>query len=126
MTDGFAFCLGEWFSTNRTQVRRNLGRYFGGKVNDRFTGRWFESFAAMGDPNRFEPSDVLAVEALSVKVTTESAAKLLVTEADRFNQLLERIPHDVDLWEVPRLVIESGSAADCLHAALDDLRRWGG
>ena len=68
MTEGFAFDLGEWFSNNQTQVRRNLDRYFSGKARDQFSGRWFEKFAAMGDPVRFEPSDVLAVEALSVKV----------------------------------------------------------
>ena len=44
-------------------------------------------------PNRFEPSDVLAVEALPVEVSTESAARLLVTDAHRFNDLLAQIPH---------------------------------
>ena len=55
----------------------------------------------MGDPVRFELSDVLAVEALSVKVPTESAARLLVTEADRFNELLAEIPQNLDLREAP-------------------------
>jgi hypothetical protein len=125
MTDGFDFDLGEWFSDNQTQVRINLARYFDGKAGDTFTGRWFEKFAAMGDPNRFEPSDVLAVEALSVKVPPESAATLLVADADRFNRLLQRIPPDADLWTVDRSVIESGSAASDLHSALDDLPKIG-
>jgi hypothetical protein len=125
MSEGFDLDLGEWFSDKKTQVRRNVDKYFGGKAGDQFSGRWFEKFAAMGDPNRFEPSDVLAVEALSVEVRTESAAKLLVTEADRFNSLLERIPTDVDLWDLPRSVIEPGSAAHDLHAGLDDLRKVG-
>jgi hypothetical protein len=121
MGEGFALDLGEWFSDNRTQVRRNLARYFDGKAGDTFTGRWFEEFAKLGGPNRFEPSDVLAVEALSVKVPPESAAKLLMTDADRFNHLLQRIPPDADLWTLDSSVIDSGSAASDLHAALDDL-----
>ena len=125
MGEGFAFDLGEWFSDNQTQVRKNLARYFDGKTGDTFTGRWFEKFAALGDPNRFAPSDVLAVEALSVKVPPESAATLLVTDADRFNRLLQRVPPDADLWTVDRSVIDSGSAASDLHAALDDLPKIG-
>jgi hypothetical protein len=125
MSESFAFDLGEWFSDKQIQVRKNLSTYFGGKAGDKFSGRWFEKFAAMGDPNRFEPSDVIAVEALSVKVPPESAATLLLTEADRFNGLLERIPLDTDLWQEDRSVIESGSAAHDLHTALDDLPKVG-
>jgi hypothetical protein len=125
MTDGFAFDLGEWFSKHQAQVRRNLARYFGGEPGDKFSGRWFEKFSAIGDPNRFEPSDVLAVEALSVEVPTESAARLLVTEADRFNDLLAQIPQEMDLWDVDTSVVEPGSPADSLHAALDELRDIG-
>lgn len=125
MSEGFVIDLGEWFSDNQTQVRMNLARYFDGNTGDTFTGRWFEKFAKMGDPNRFAPSDVLAVEALSVKVPSESAAKLLVTDTDRFNRLLQRIPPEADLWTLDRSVIESGSAASDLHAALDDLPKIG-
>ena len=121
MIGGFAFDLGEWFSANATEVQKNLNRYFEGKDNDQFTGRRFEVFAAMGEPVRFELSDVLAVEALSVKVPTESAARLLVTEADRFNELLAEIPQNLDLREAPRSVVECGSSAAQLHAALKTL-----
>jgi hypothetical protein len=125
MSEGFAFDLGEWFDDNQTQVRKYLNRYFGGKAGDSFSGRWFEKFAAMGDPNRFEPSDVLAVEGLSVEVPTESAARLVVTDADRFNDLLAQIPRDIDLWDVDTSVVEPGSSADSLHAALVGLRGVG-
>ena len=47
MIEGFAFDLGEWFSDNQTRVRGNLNRYFVGKAGDKFSGRWFEKFAAM-------------------------------------------------------------------------------
>jgi hypothetical protein len=125
MSERFAIHLGEWFSANQIQVRKNLDRYFGGRARDEFSGRWFEKFAAMGDPNRFEPSDILAVEALSVDVRTESAAKLVLTEADRFSDLLAQIPLGVDLWEVDRSVVGSGSVAHKLHAAVDGLRGVG-
>lgn len=42
--------LGDWFEINAAQVERNLGRYFGGKLKDLFTRRWFDHFAAIGDP----------------------------------------------------------------------------
>jgi hypothetical protein len=121
MTNGFAFDLGEWFSDNATRIQKSLKRYFDGENDDQFTGRWFEVFAASCDAAQFEPSDVLAVEALSVRVPTESAARLLVTEADRFNKLLAQIPRDVDLWEVPRSELEPQSSAAQLHAALKTL-----
>jgi hypothetical protein len=117
----FAFQLCDWFSDNAAQVDRHLKRYFDGQAGDQFTGRWFEEFAAMGDAHRFETSDVLAAEALSVSVPPEAAAKLLVTESERFNSLLRRIPREQDLWEVRRLAVDVGSPADDLHAALRQL-----
>lgn len=116
----FAFDLAEWFSTNAEQADHDLRRYFGGG-RDAFTGRWFEEFAAIGDPNRFEASDVLAVEALSVKVPPESAARLIVAESERFSQRLRAIPREVDLWEVNRNVVDEHSDAHALHADLKTL-----
>lgn len=118
---GFAFDLEEWFSTNHSQVRSNLDRYFSGTPGDQFSGRWFDKFAAMGDANRFGPSDVLAVEALSVRMRPESAAKMIIANADRFSSLLQQIPNEVDLWDVDPSVIGDGSPAAELHAALDGL-----
>lgn len=122
---GFAFDLAEWFSTNRRQVRRDLDRYFSGTLGDMFSGRWFDKFAAMGDANVFGPSDVLAVEALSVRVRPESAAKIIIADADRFSSLLQQIPDEVDLWDVDPSVIDVGSPAAELHAALDGLPHVG-
>src|SRR5690242_21876121 len=98
----FGIDLAEWFATNAEQVRRDLTRYFGGG-KDKFTGRWFDEFAAIGDPNRFEASDILAVEALSVEVPPEAASILLIIETEKFNSLLRQIPRELDLWEVRRL-----------------------
>ncbi|WP_131812627.1 DUF6308 family protein [Mycolicibacterium peregrinum] len=116
----FAFDLAEWFSKNAEHVDRNLKRYFGGG-SDAFTGRWFEEFAAIGEPNRFTASDVLAIEALSVEVPPESAARLILTESERFNERLRGIPRGVDLWDVDRNVIAEDSEAEALHADLQTL-----
>lgn len=113
----FALDLVDWFKDNAEQVDRHLKRYFGGGT-DKFTGRWFEEFAALGDPNRFEASDVLAVEALSVKVLPEAASVLLLTEAEQFNSLLRQIPRDQNLWEVGRLTVMEHCPATELHGLL--------
>lgn len=116
----FAVDLAEWFSTNAEQVDHDLRRYFGGG-RDAFTGRWFEEFATIGDPNRFEASDVLAVEALSVKVPPESAARLIVTESERFSERLRAIPREMDMWDADRNVLDEHSTAHALHADLKTL-----
>jgi hypothetical protein len=117
----FNFDLAAWFTDNADQVRRDLQGYFGGGTEP-FTGRWFEEFAAIGDPNRFEASDVLAVAALSVEVPPEAAAAMLITDTERFNALLRLIPREQNLWEVRRLDVNVGSPADDLHGELRTLR----
>lgn len=113
--------LTAWFTDNADQVNSDLKGYFGGGA-DPFTGRWFDEFAAMGDPNRFEATDILAVEALSVTVPPEAAATLLITDTERFNALLRQIPREQNLWEVRRLDVNVGSSADNLHQELRTLR----
>ncbi|GAY16429.1 DUF6308 family protein [Mycobacterium sp. shizuoka-1] len=116
----FRFDLAEWFARNADQVRSDLVGYFGGGKQP-FTGRWFEQFAAISDPNRFEASDLLAAEALSVTVPTEAAASLLIVDSDRFSSLLKEIPREQNLWEVDRSDVGAGSAADKLHGELRTL-----
>lgn len=117
----FGFDLAAWFTNNADQVRRDLDGYFGGG-KEQFTGRWFDEFAAIGDPNRFEASDVLAVEALNVVVPPEAASALLITDTERFNALLRRIPREQNLWEVRRLDVNVGSPSEDLHRELRTLR----
>jgi Family of unknown function (DUF6308) len=117
----FRFDLAAWFTDNAEQIRQDLIGYFsGGK--EPFTGRWFDEFAAIADPNRFEASDVLAVEALKVAVPPEAVATLLVTDSERFNSFLREIPREQSLWEVRRLDVNVGSPAEELHRALRTLR----
>ena len=96
-TGDFAVDLGDWCQDHAEQISADFDRYFTG-----FNGRHFERFSAMGsaDPNRFAATDVLAVEALSVKVPPNSAAKLIDTEAEEFGTLLREIPADRDIWEM--------------------------
>ena len=84
------------YQQRRSGAPRSRWLLRGGK--ERFTGRWFDEFAAIGDPNRFEASDVLAVEALVV-VPPEAASALLITDTERFNILLRRIPREENLWK---------------------------
>ena len=118
----FGLDLADWFTKHADKVESHLKRYFGGG-KEKFTGRWFDEFAAIGDPNRFEASDVLAVEALSVEVPSEAASILLITESERFNGLLRQIPREQDLWEVSRLAVNVGGPADDLHNELRTLPR---
>jgi hypothetical protein len=115
----FAIDLPEWFSTHADEVDRNLKAYYSGRTaKAMFTGRWFDEFAAIGDPNRFGANDILAVEALSVEVRSEAAAKLLITETEHFNSLLRQIPRDLDIWDAGRMVLGAGSPANDLHTEL--------
>jgi len=117
----FAVDLGEWFQAHATEIKANLERYFLGVGGLPFNGRHFERFSAMGDPNRFVATDVLAVEALSVGVPPDSAARLISTEAEDFNVLLRHIPVDKNLWEVPWYVLADNGPAAKLHARMQDL-----
>lgn len=112
--------LEAWFEADADRIRHNLNRYFAGAEGDLFTGRWFEHWRTLSDPNRFEAADLLAVEALSVQVPPEAAADLVSDAGERFHDLLDEIPIDVPLWEVPAAMIEAGSPADRLHREVDE------
>ncbi len=113
--------LGSWFESHASSVRTNLDRYFGATEGYRFTGRHFEHYAAMGHPSRFEPSDLLAIESLSVSLPTEVSAQLFIEQSDFFSELLEEIPANVDIWNVPRWVLDDDHPAAELHRRLKSL-----
>ena len=116
----FAIDLGDWCQEHAGRIRDDFDRYF-----TKLNGRHFERFSAMGDPNRFAATDILAVEALSVGVPPNSAAKLLDTEAEDFNSLLRAIPADKDLWETDPSELGEGSPALTLYRRLRGLHRVG-
>ena len=117
-TGDFAVDLGDWCQDHAEQISADFDRYFTG-----FNGRHFERFSAMGsaDPNGFAATDVLAVEALSVKVPPNSAAKLIDTEAEEFGTLLREIPADRDIWEMEASDLGEGSPALTLYRRLKRL-----
>jgi hypothetical protein len=118
----FAVDLGDWCQEHADQIKADFARYFTG-----FNGRHFERFSAMGsaDPNRFAATDILAVEALSVGVPPNSAAKLIDTEAEDFTALLREIPADKDLWEMAASDLGEGSHALRLYRRLKGLHGVG-
>lgn len=73
----------------------------------------------MGDPDQFEPSDVLAVQALSVKVPPESTARLVIAEAEWFSSLLRRLPNEVDLWEADRVMLNLSASGTPIHRCFE-------
>jgi hypothetical protein len=90
-----------------------------------YTGRRFERLAGGGDraeaANQFTADDLVAVSMLGVTVHAEAALDILEHHATEFNGLLARIPTNVDLWDVPPKVVDTGSAADMLWHRLDDV-----
>lgn len=114
----FAIDLGDWCQEHADQIKADFNRYF-----TSFNGRHFERFSAMGsaEPNRFMATDILAVEALSVKVPPNSAAKLLDTEAEDFSALLRSITPSKNLWEVEPGDLDEQSPAWKLYYRLQVL-----
>ena len=86
---------------------RVLQRYFetGPTGEPSYTGSRFDSWDSLGtraqDSNRFTADDVVALTFLSVDVPPLAAERLLVTESDRFNGLLEELGPDRDLVDEP-------------------------
>ena len=80
-----------------------LSAYFYG-ASRRFSGSVFDSFAGGGDrpdvQSRITHEDVLAVAAVNVTVSARLSRQLLTDPvAGRLEQLLRRLPTDVDLWD---------------------------
>ncbi|BCY07128.1 DUF6308 family protein [Actinoplanes sp. L3-i22] len=83
-------------------ARDDLIAYFNEDGERRYTGRRFDSFAGGGDlpgvQDVFTPEDLLAVQALSVVVPSETVFDLLGGPLGReLTALLARVPVDVEL-----------------------------
>lgn len=98
------------------------GSYF-----TRNTGQHFEAFAAMSDPKRFEASDLIAIEALSVRLHPHGARRLLLDAefGERCTVLLREIPVEVPLHDVDASVIGPDSYAQKLWRLLRELHGMG-
>ena len=119
---GLGVSLREWFDENRDAVPVYIERYFRGvgKNPKPYGGRHFEAFIQMSDPDRFGPMDFLAIQALEVSIPSGSALQILKAEVDKYNDLLNGLPHE-PIWEAERAVFEPGGAAIELFDHLDDL-----
>lgn len=99
-------------------AKHNLAKYFDDSVSPehRFTGRLFEQFGGGGDhpavANRFTADDLLAVEALSVRVPPDAAYEMLHgVLARELADLLAGIPTSIDLGTPEAVEHLSGSSA---------------
>lgn len=114
--------LDGWFTNNKGCIKPNLEMYFLGVGGRPFAGRHFETLSAMGEPDKFTATDLLAVEALSIKFPSDAAVVLLDEKrAESLNEELLGIPANKNMWEVPRKVFEKGQAADRLHTKLQEV-----
>jgi hypothetical protein len=83
-----------------------------------YTGQWFETFAAGGDPHRIAAEDLYAVEALSVQVPFAVGRELLEGQLGRdLSALLEKIPTGAELGTegADELVADHGPAYQAWH-----------
>jgi hypothetical protein len=64
-----------------------------------YTGRCFERFSDSANPNRFTPSDMLAVSMLSVNVPAAVAIELIDDTDSSIRDALRSIPADACVWD---------------------------
>lgn len=83
---------------NKQRIQNHLSRYF----TVMYSGKHFEWFVGQSDSKMFTPWDILAVEALSVTVPTETARWLLEPHKRRDELLAESrhrlVPGQDSLW----------------------------
>ena len=83
---------------NKQRIQNHVSRYF----NVKYSGKHFEWFVEQSDSKKFTPWDILAVEALSVTVPTETARWLLEPNTKRDDHLAEAlrslVPGQDSLW----------------------------
>ena len=102
---------------NKYRIQSHLTRYF-----SNYTGRHFEWFITRSDPRIFTSWDILAVEALSVSVRTETAKWLLEPNEIRDGLLAEsRLSlgsGQGSLWTCDEKLLNSGGALSDLYALM--------
>lgn len=101
-------------------ARGLLERYYATRKDGtpKYTGSRFEALARLNpDPNKLDPADLVAVSALSVKIPGRAAIRLLdESNAVRISRLLEDIPADLDLVDIPSEALTGKSSASQLWA----------
>ena len=103
---------------NKQRIQDHLSRYFTVK----YSGKHFEWFVAQSDPKKFTPWDILAVEALSRTVPTETARWLFepnTVRDDLYAESLRSLVSDRDsLWTCDEKLLNDGGALRGLYKLL--------
>ena len=103
---------------NKQRIQDHLSRYFTVK----YSGKHFEWFVAQSDPMKFTPWDILAVEALSRTVPTETARWLFepnTVRDDLYAESLRSLVSDRDsLWTCDEKLLNDGGALRGLYKLL--------
>jgi hypothetical protein len=103
---------------NKQRIQNHVSRYF--KV--KYSGKHFEWFVEQSDSKKFTPWDILAVEALSVTVPTETARWLLEPNTKRDDHLAEAlrslVPGQDSLWTCDEELLSDGKPLSKLYSML--------
>ena len=103
---------------NKQRIQNHLNRYFTVK----YSGKHFEWFVAQSDLKMFTPWDILAVEALSVTVPTETARWVLEPNTKRDDHLAEAlrslVPGQDSLWTCDEELLSDGKPLSKLYSML--------
>ena len=103
---------------NRQRIQDHLSWYF----SQKYSGKRFEWFIAQSDYMKFTPWDILAVEALSVTVPTETARWLLKPSKERDDHFAESlrslVPDRDSLWTCNEELLHDGGALSDLYTLI--------
>jgi hypothetical protein len=103
---------------NKQRIQNHVSRYF--KV--KYSGKHFEWFVKQSDSKKFTPWDILAVEALSVTVPTETARWLFEPHKRRDELLAETlrslVPGRDSLWTCDENLLSDGGALSDLYTLI--------
>lgn len=103
---------------NKQRIQNHLSRYFTVK----YSGKHFEWFVEQSDSKKFTPWDILAVEALSVTVPTETARWLFEPHKRRDELLAESlrslVPDRDSLWTCDENLLSDGGALSDLYTLI--------
>ena len=103
---------------NKQRIQNHLSRYFTVK----YSGKHYEWFVEQSDSKKFTPWDILAVEALSVTVPTETARWLLEPNTKRDDHLAEAlrslVPGQDSLWTCDEELLSDGKPLSKLYSML--------
>ncbi|MFZ4434524.1 MAG: DUF6308 family protein [Microthrixaceae bacterium] len=108
------------------QAREDLARYFGAfsitnAGHSGYTGRFFEHYSQLSDPEHFNGNDIAAATSLSVEFKTVTVAALAHHGRDLDGLLAQCPPPDVALWEIDDTALDDDAPLSRLYTSLKAL-----